>query len=82
MWKQGAIGVPTTKNGGGYIYCKFWVKAHEDTESGYGINGGKIIKLMLKIGDEIVCNYDRGWDIKATCWEARFALKILLHEYN
>lgn len=82
MWKEGTIGVPDENNKGKYIVCHYWVKVCEDTESGYGIAGGRIIKLMIKTGNEIICNYDRGWDVKATRYEARFALTILLHEYN
>lgn len=37
---------------------------------------------MLKIDDEVVCNYDRGWDIRPTSEEVEKALAILLHEYN
>jgi hypothetical protein len=79
MWNEGSIGVPNQE--GKYTICHFWVKVYEEP-SEYGIKGGKISKLMIKRGDEIICNYDRGWDVKATTYEARFALKILLHEYN
>ena len=81
MWKEGTIGIPDENNKGRYTVCRFWVKVYEEPGE-YGICGGRISKLMIKIGNEIVCNYDRGWDVKATRYEARFALKILLHEYN
>lgn len=48
----------------------------------YGINGGRISKLMIKIDGETVCNYDRGWDIHPTCKEAEMALCILLENHN
>ena len=80
MWKEGNIGVP--KQDGTYTYCRYWIKVYDEEESAYGICGGKIVKLMIKHDDEIICNYDRGWDVKATTYEARFVLKILLHEYN
>lgn len=41
----------------------YWIKQYDDG-SVYGIEGGRISKLMIKCGGEIVCNYDRGWDIK------------------
>jgi hypothetical protein len=82
MWKEGFISVPDEKNEGKFTNCRYWVKVYDDEESAYGISGGKIVKLMIRAGDTIICNYDRGWDIKATTYEARFALKILLHEYN
>lgn len=50
--------------------------------SKYGINNGRISKVMLKIDGEIVCNYDRGWDVRPTCKAAEVALEILLYEYD
>ena len=34
------------------------------------------------IDGEIVCNYDRGWDVRPTCKAAEVALEILLYEYD
>ena len=81
MWKTGCIGVPDRKEKGKYTACHFEVKVYKKGGQ-YGINGGKIIKLCIRIDDKVVCHYDRGWDVKATGYEARFALQILLHEYN
>jgi len=47
----------------------------------YGINEGRISKLMLKQNGEIVYNYDRGIDIPPQTIEAEKALAILLKEY-
>lgn len=79
MWREGIIGIPA--NGGKYTVCKYWVKRY-DSGSEYGIDGGRISKLELRIDDRKVCNYDRGWDIKPTCEEAEKALAILLEEFN
>lgn len=35
-----------------------------DVGSEFGINGGKISKLMIKIDGQTVVNYDRGWDVE------------------
>lgn len=51
-------------------------------EERYGINGGKISKLSLKMDGEWIANYDRGWDIEPTCEEAKLALSILLNKLN
>ena len=37
---------------------------------------------MIKIDDDTVCNYDRGWDIHPSCNKAEMALCILLENYN
>lgn len=79
MWKEGTIGIPTKD--GGYKKVKYWIKVYEEP-SEYGINEGRISKLTLRIGEEEVANYDRGWDIKPTCKEAEIALSILLKEHN
>ncbi len=74
MWKEGAILI----GGKGYRY---WVKHYEEG-SQFGIDGGRISKLMIKRGGEIVCNYDRGWDVEAVDEDTEFALAILLKDFN
>ena len=74
MWKEDSIKV----NGEVFHY---WMKQYEEG-SEWGIDGGRISKLILKRDGKIVCHYDRGWDIKPTCKEAEMALCILLNEHN
>lgn len=74
MWKEGSLKVY------GSIF-HYWIKQYAKG-SKYGIDGGRISKLMLKRNGEIVCNYDRGWDIEPTEPDAEFALEILLHTEN
>lgn len=64
MWKEGTIGIP--KKNGRYKSVKYWVKYFEDPSENYGINGGKISKLSLKMDGKWIANYDRGWDIEPT----------------
>ena len=73
MWREGAI-----INKKGYRY---WVK-HFDEGSQFGIDGGRISKLMITRGGKIVCNYDRGWGIKPVDEDTEFALAILMKDYN
>ena len=56
MWKEGALKVYDN-------IFHYWMKVYEGP-SEFGINGGKVSKLMLKHNGKIVCNYDRGWDVK------------------
>ena len=74
MWKEGALKVYDS-------IFHYWMKVYEDP-SQYGINGGKVSKLMLKRDGEIVCNYDRGWDIEPADPDTQLALEILLHSNN
>ena len=74
MWKEGSLKVHDS-------IFHYWMKQY-DEGSQFGIEGGRISKLMLKRNGEVVCNYDRGWDIEPTCKEAELALCILLNNYN
>ncbi|MDY4578722.1 MAG: hypothetical protein SO471_12390 [Anaerobutyricum hallii] len=78
---EGTIGIPQ-KDGSSKI-AHYWVKAY-DEGSDYGINGGRISKLSIKIDGEWVVNYDRGWDIEPDENDeaAQIAYCILLNEYN
>lgn len=74
MWKEGNIEV-----GGERFH--YWMKQY-DEGSEWGINGGRISKLMIKRNGKVVLNYDRGWDIKAVDKNTKEALKIILKNDN
>ena len=74
MWKEGSI------KANGEIF-HYWIKQYEEA-SRYGINGGRISKLMLKRNGEIVCNYDREWDIEPVDENTELAVQIILHGEN
>lgn len=79
MWNEGVIQVPLKS--GGKVNVRYWVK-HFENPSEWGIEGGRISKLCLKVGTKDICSYDRGWDIEPESEEAFFAYAILMHEYN
>ena len=79
MWKEGTIGIP--KKAGGYKAVHYWIKVYEEGGQ-FGINVGKISKLMLKLDGEIIANYDRGWDIEPADLDTQLALEILLQGEN
>ena len=74
MWKEGTIKIQNS-------IFHYWVKVY-DEPSRFGIDGGRISKLMLKRKNEIVCNYDRGWDIRPVDEDTESALQILLYSEN
>lgn len=74
MWKEGSIKVNSS-------IFHYWMKQF-DEGSEWGIDGGRISKLMIKRGGEIICNYDRGWDIKPSDPDAHLAMEIILHGEN
>ncbi len=73
-WQEGSIGV-------GKSIFHSGVTAYE-TGSEFGIEGGRVSKMMLRRKGEIVCNYDRGWDVKPVDEETETAMELLLHQYN
>ena len=79
MWKEGAISIP--KKDGSTKIVHYWIKVYEEG-SQFGINGGRISKMSLKMDGEWIANYDRGWDVEPTCEEAEMALCILLYSNN
>ena len=74
MWREGSIKI-------GEDSFRYWIKQYGGG-SVYGIEGGRISKLMIKRGGEIVCNYDRCWDIKPVDEDTEFTLGILIKDYN
>ena len=76
---EGTIGIPQ-KDGSSKI-AHYWVKAYA-RESEWGINGGKISKLAIRIDGEWTANYDRGWDIEPVTENAQLAVAAILHSMN
>lgn len=74
MWKEGSLKVYNS-------IFHYWLKVYDEA-SQFGIDGGKVSKLMLKRNGEIVANYDRGWDIKPADPDVQLAVDILLHGEN
>ncbi len=74
MWKEGSIKV------NGEIF-HYWMKVYE-TGSQWGIDEGKVSKLMLKRNGEIVYNYDRGEDVAPVDEDTKLAVQLLLQSEN
>ena len=74
MWREGSIKI-------GEDIFHYWIKQYGGG-SVYGVEGGRISKLMITRGGKIVCNYDRGRDIKQVDEDTEFALAILMEDYN
>ena len=76
VWQEGAIGIPDGK--GGYIVCHYWIKVYDKPSAQFGIEGGRIVKLTIKIKGKVTANYDRGWDVHPTDEATEMAVQILL----
>ena len=57
MCKEGTIGIPEKSGKNKAVH--YWVKVYEEPSEEYGINGGKISKLSLKMDGEWIANYPR-----------------------
>ena len=75
MWNKGSIEIENT-------ICDYWVKHYEEPNEDYGIDGGRISKLMIKVNGQTTLNYDRGWDIEPEDEASQLAYGILIHEFN
>ncbi len=75
MWSEGSIKV-------GSSIFHYWVKHYEEPSADYGIDGGRISKLMLKCDGKVAYNYDRGLDTAPADAETEMALAILMKDYN
>lgn len=82
MWSEGTISIPDANDKAKYTICHYWVKHYKEPREEYGINGGRISKLTIKIEGCVTANYDRGWDIEPEDEPTQLAYMILLQNYN
>lgn len=75
MWHEGSVKV-------GSSIFHYWIKNFDEPSKIYGLEGGRISKVMLKRNGQIVYNYDRGLDIAPADQETEMALAILMKDYN
>lgn len=80
MWTEGTIGIKAAERN--YAAVHYWCKHFDEPNEEYGIDGGRISKLVLKQDSEVVYDYGRGWDIPPQTQEAEQALAILMYEHN
>lgn len=74
MWKTGSMLIH------GKVY-HYQVKVSNEG-SVFGIDGGKIFKVWITLGEDEVMCYDRGWDVEPQDEDTELALAILLKEHN
>lgn len=79
MWEHGVIEIPLGR--GKVARCEFWAKVYEEG-SEFGINGGRISKLSIKLNGKETCNYERGWDIRPTDEATKQAYDLIIKAFN
>lgn len=75
MWDKGTLLIDGTK-------VKYCVKHYEEPSYEYGIDGGRISKMELRIDGKVTLNYDRGWDMEPEDETSQLAYAVLLEKYN
>ena len=75
MWEKGTLLIEGTS-------VKYWVKHYEQPSEEYGIDGGRISKMELRVNGKVTLNYDRGWDIEPEDEASQLAYAALLKQYN
>lgn len=70
LWRKGSLSYRGKK----YFY---WMKVYEKG-SVWGIFGGRVSKLRVECQDQVVCNFDRGWDVEPVDHDAQEVLRELL----
>ena len=75
MWEQGTLLV----NDAPVRYC---VKHCPEPSEEYGIDGGRISIMELRIDGRVTLNYSRGWDIEPETENAQLAVAAILHSLN
>jgi hypothetical protein len=75
MWKKGSIKIGNQI----FTYC---AKVYGEPSEDYVIEGGRISKLEIRLGDFPVVRYDRGWDIEPETENAQLAFAAILHSFN
>ena len=63
---------------------KEYIVTYKQFEKGseFGIDGGRISKLSIRIGKKEICNYDRGWDFEPKTEDEKNVLKEILENEN
>lgn len=75
MWEQGSLLINGT-------VVKYWVKHYDEPSETYGLEGGRISKMELRIDGKVTLNYDRAWDIEPEGEISQLAYAVLMKRYG
>ena len=80
MWNKATLSIKN--DDGTYTNCKYCVKHYDEPSEAYGIDGGRISKMEIRVNGQTTLNYDRGWDIEPDDEASQLAYMILLKQFN
>lgn len=74
MHSKGAIKIRSS------IIC--YAADYFEAPGSYGIDGGRISKLIMTSSGKVIASYDEIWEVMPEGEDAEAALQILMKEYN
>ena len=80
--KTGVIGIPDAGEKTRYISCRYEITCNKRRSRKYGLNGGKITQLTIRVNGVETASYDRHWIMKPKDEPSQMALCILLYSHN
>ena len=81
MWSKGVIGIPVT--GEKQSICHYIVRHNKRSSKTRGLDGGRIMKLPIKINGECTAEYNEGtWATEPEDEATKLAIMICMKDYN
>ncbi len=80
--QSGVIGIPDAHEKGKYTHCRYEVSFNKTRSPKHGLNGSKIVRLVIKVNGTMTAEYDRGWITEPGDEPSQMALCILLYSHN
>ena len=80
--QTGVIGIPDAKDKTRYTFCRYEITCNKGKSRKYGLNGGKIIRLTIRVNGKETASYDRHWIMEPVDEPSQMALCILLYSHN
>ena len=75
MWNKGSLNI----NG---MECTYWVKHYEEPSEEYGIDGGRMSKLEIRVNGKTTCSYERGWETEPEDETSQLAFAAMMQKFN
>ena len=82
MRREGVIAIPDTSTKDKNFACKYEIEYYKRNSKKYGIEGGKVHKLIIKKDDELTAEYDKGWIKEIDDEVTKLAFYILMYSHN
>ncbi len=80
--RSGVISIPDAHEKGKHTTCRYEVSFNGTGSKKYGLNGGRIIKLSIRVNGKTTADYDKAWITEPEDEPSRMALCILLYSNN